>query len=131
MRHEFLSDAWFDNVDALIAAAGDLKIPPEMRAVDVNVTITDPAGDTKVFMKDGLFTRGHQPGVTTTLTLPSPIARKIFVEGDVAAGVQAYLAGEIAIEGDLPKVIAMQTVDPSPQQIALTRKIAEITKDAD
>jgi hypothetical protein len=129
MRHEFLSDAWFDAVDALIAVAGDLKIPPEMKAVDVNVTITDPAGDTKVFMKDGLFTRGHQPGVTTTLRLPSAVARKIFVEGDVAAGVQAFMTGEITVEGDLPKVIAMQTVDPSEPQKALTRKIAEITKE--
>lgn len=100
-----------------------------MRAVDVNVTITDPAGDTKVFMKDGLFTRGHQDGVTTTLRLPSAVARKIFVEGDVAAGVQAFMTGEITVEGDLPKVIAMQTVDPSEPQKALTRKIAEITKE--
>ena len=27
MRYEFLSDAWFDKVDELIAGAGDLDIP--------------------------------------------------------------------------------------------------------
>ena len=61
MRYSFLSDEWFTKVDELIAAAGDLQIPPEMKVVEVNVTVTSPAGETKLFMKDGLFTRGHRP----------------------------------------------------------------------
>jgi len=127
MRYEFLSDGWFQKVDELIAAAGDLQIPAPMRAIQVNITVTSPAGPTELFMKDGLFTRGHRPGAEATLTLSSDIARKIFVAGDAAAGVQAYLAGEIQIEGDLAKVVAMQTVEPSEPQLRLTRQIAEIT----
>jgi hypothetical protein len=127
MRHEFLSDAWFDKVDELIAAAGDLQIPAPMKAVEVNVTIMSPAGATKLFMKDGVFTRGHQAGAEAALTLSSDLARKIFVEGDAAAGVQAFLTGEIQIEGDLAKVVAMQTVEPSEPQLRLTRQIAAIT----
>jgi hypothetical protein len=127
MRHEFLSDAWFDKVDELIAAAGDLQIPAPMKAVEVNVTIMSPAGATKLFMKDGVFTRGHQAGAEAALTLSSDLARKIFVDGDAAAGVQAFLSGEIQIEGDLAKVVAMQTVEPSEPQLRLTRQIAAIT----
>ena len=127
MPHEFLSDAWFDNVDALIAAAGDLQIPDAMKAVEINITVTSPAGDRQLFLKDGLFTRGHQPGVATSLTVPSAIARKIFVDGDAAAGVQAFLTGEIQVEGDLAKVVAMQTVEPSAPQQRLTQQIAAIT----
>jgi hypothetical protein len=127
MRYEFLSDEWFAKVDELIAAAGDLEIPEPMKAVEVNVTITSPTGDTPLFMKDGLFTRGHHPGVGTSLTLNVDLARRIFVDGDVAAGVQAFLAGEIKVEGDLAKVVAMQTTMPSEPQKRLTRQIAEVT----
>jgi hypothetical protein len=126
MRFAFLSDEWLAEVDKLVAAAGDLQVPEAMK-VPVNVTVTSPAGDTPLFMKDGLFTKGHQPSAVATVTLPQELARKIFVDGDVAAGVQAFLEGEMKVEGDLAKVVAMQTIEPSPPQMALTKKIAAIT----
>jgi hypothetical protein len=125
--YAFLSPEWFTKVDELIAASGDLKIPPEMTAVTANVTVTSPKGDAKIFMKDGLFTQGHQPTAEASITLSEELARKIFVEGDTAAGVQAFLSGEMQLEGDLKKLVAMQTVEPSEPQKALTKKIAAIT----
>lgn len=127
MAFAFLSDAWFDKVDELVAQAGDLDIPAAMKDLEVNVTIKTAAGDIPVFLKDGLFKRGHQAGVATKLTLPDTVARKIFVEGDVSAGIQAFLTGEIQVEGDLAKVVAMQTVEPSTKQQELTRRVAAIT----
>ncbi|MCB9562933.1 MAG: SCP-2 sterol transfer family protein [Kofleriaceae bacterium] len=127
MSYEFLSDAWFDKVDELIAAAGDLEIPAAMKAVEVNVTVTAPGGNVELFMKDGLFQRGHQPDARTRLTLAADLARKIFVDADVAAGVQAFLTGEIAVDGDLAALVAMQTVEPSGPQQRLTQQIAAIT----
>ena len=126
MTHTFLSDAWFDKVDELIVAAGDLQIPEAMKAVEVNITVTAPGGETQLFMTNGLFTRGHREA-PTALTLSSDLARKIFVEGDTAAGVQAFLTGEMAVTGDLAKLVAMQTVEPSEPQKKLTRQIAAIT----
>jgi putative sterol carrier protein len=123
----FLSPEWFTKVDELIAAAGDLKIPPEMTAVTANVTVTSPRGDSKIFMKNGLFTQGHQPDAEAAITLSEELARKIFVEGDAAAGVQAFMMGEMKLEGDLKKLVAMQTVEPSEPQKQLTRQIASIT----
>lgn len=127
MRYPFLSDAWFARVDELVAAAGDLQIPSAMKAVEVNVTVTSPDGDTQLVMKDGLFTRGHRAGVATTLTLPAELARKIFVDGDTAAGMQGFLGGALRVDGDLSKVVAMQTVEPSEPQKRLTQQIAAIT----
>jgi putative sterol carrier protein len=128
MRYAFLSDEWFTEVDKLIAAAGDLKIPPAMKDAKVNITVTTGAGQTALSMKDGLFSRGHNSAYTTTLTVDDATARKIFVEGDAAAGVQAFLEGKIQVEGDLATVVAMQTVEPSEQQMKLTRQIAAITQ---
>lgn len=127
MRFTFLSDEWFTKVDELIAAAGDLKIPEPMRVAKVNITVKGPGGDTKVHMKDGLFQKGHEPSFTTSLSVPEDIARKIFVHGDAAAGVQAFLEGIITVEGDLAQVVAMQTVEPSAQQMRLAQQISAIT----
>jgi hypothetical protein len=126
MRKPFLSDEWFTEVEQLIEAAGDLQIPDAMK-IEVNVTITSSNGAVPLSMKDGKFARGHNPAYATSLTLADDIARKIFVDGDAAAGVQAFLEGKIQVEGDLAKVVAMQTVEPSAQQLQLTRKIAAMT----
>jgi hypothetical protein len=128
MRFEFLSDEWFTKVDELIAsAAGDLQIPEAMRTAQVNITVKTAKGETKLSMKDGLFQRGHEPTFKTSLTLAEDIARKIFVDGDAAAGVQAFLEGNIHVDGDLATVVAMQTVEPTESQMRLTRQIAAIT----
>lgn len=127
MSYAFLSDEWFSKVEELVAAAGDLQIPAAMKAVEVNVTVTSPHGDTQVAMKDGVFTRGHRAGVTTTLTLTAELARKVFVDGDTAAGTQAFFEGKIKVEGDFSKLVAMQTVEPSAPQKRLTQQIAAIT----
>ena len=127
MSYAFLSDEWFSKVEELVAAAGDLQIPAAMKAVEVNVTVTSPQGDTQVAMKDGVFTRGHRAGVTTTLTLTAELARKVFVDGDTAAGTQAFFEGKIKVEGDFSKLVAMQTVEPSAPQKRLTQQIAAIT----
>lgn len=127
MSYKFLSPEWFAQVDQLVAAAGDLQIPEAMKVVEVNVTVTSAHGDTALFMKDGLFTLGHRAGIATTLTLPVELARKIFIDGDTAAGAQAFFEGVIKIDGDLAKLVAMQTVEPSAAQLRLTRQIAAIT----
>jgi len=126
MAYEFLSDAWFDKVDELIAASGDLQIPAAMKAALVNVTVKSPDRETQLYMKDGLFARGHTTA-PTALTLSEELARKIFIDGDLAAGVQAFLAGEMQVTGDLANLVAMQTVEPSEPQKQLTKRIAAIT----
>ena len=124
---QFLSESWFAKVDELVAAAGDLQIPTEMKAALVNVTVTSPRGDTQIYMKDGLFYRGHESAAHASITITEELARRIFIQADTAAGVQAFMTGEMKVEGDLAKLVAMQTVEPSEPQKRLTRQIAAIT----
>jgi Flp pilus assembly secretin CpaC len=132
MPYAFLSDEWFTKVEELVAAAGDLQIPLAMKAVEVNVTVTGSpmaaSGEVRLAMREGLFTRGHRSDFATTLTLSADLARKIFIHGDTAAGVQAFLEGSIKVDGDLAKLVAMQTIEPSESQKRLTRQIAAITQ---
>jgi expansin (peptidoglycan-binding protein) len=127
MAHPFLSPEWFTAVDALIAAAGDLKIPAAMAAAEINVTITSPRGEKQVYVKDGRLFQGHRDAAPTAITLPEELARKVFVEADTAAGIQAFLAGELVATGDLKSLVAMQMEEPSAEQKALAKRIAAIT----
>lgn len=127
MAQAFLSEPWFDEVQQLIAAAGNLNVPAPMKNVKVNVTIKRAGGDVAAFVQDGVVARGHRDGADATITLDEALARKLFVDADAAAGVQAFLAGELAIEGDLAKVVAMQTAEPSAEQKQLAQRIAAIT----
>ncbi len=127
MRHPFLSDAWFEALDALVAKAGDLEIPAAMKAVELNITITSATGETRAYVKDGVLFRGHRDGAPTSLRLSEALARKVFVEADTAAGIQAFLAGEMTAEGDLAKLVAMQMEEPSAQQRQLAKDLSAIT----
>src|SRR4051794_7902873 len=122
MPHPFLSDAWFDQVDELIASAGDLNLPPEMKDVELNGTGVAPDKETHLFMKDGLFGRGHRAGIPPPMPPGADLRRKIFVDVNTVAGVQAFLAGELKVEGGLAKVVEMQTAETSVQQKLLASR---------
>jgi len=125
----FLSDPWFAEVQKLIIAAGDLELPEPMKAVAVNATINRRVGgDVQVFLKDGVVAQGHRDSADATITLDEVLAKKLFVEADAVAGVQAFMTGELKIEGDLAKVVRMQTAEPSAKQKALAQQIAQITE---
>ena len=128
MQHTFLSSEWFARLAELVREAGDLQIPEAMKAVELNITVTGPAGDTKAYVKHGVLFQGHRDGAPTSLTLSDALARKVFVEADTAAGVQAFLTGEMKAEGDLAGLVAMSTVEPSAAQKRLTVQIAGITE---
>ena len=130
MTYAFLSPEWFDALDGLVASAGDLQIPAAMKAVELNITVASPTGETTAYLKDGILYRGHRAGAPTSLKLSEALARKVFVEADTAAGIHAFLAGEMTAEGDLAKLVAMQMEEPSEPQKQLAKRIAAITQPA-
>jgi len=128
MAFAFLSPEWFAEVDKLIAAAGDLQIPAAMKAAEINVTVTSPGGNKLAYVKGGALFRGHHDNAPTAITLDETLARKVFVDADTAAGIQAFLAGELVATGDLKQLVAMQMEEPSAPQKALAKRIAAITE---
>ena len=126
MALEFLSDDWFveakklaDEVGADAGAAGDLVL---------NITVTGgPSGDKEIHMKGGQFDAGHVSDAPTKVTVPYDTAKKMFIDGDQQAGMQAFMQGQIKVEGDMSKLMAMQGGAPSASQQELTKKLQEIT----
>jgi putative sterol carrier protein len=50
----------------------------------------------------------------------------VFVEQDQAAGMQAFMAGKIKVQGDMMKMMAMQTGMPADD---LSKQIQQEIKD--
>jgi putative sterol carrier protein len=127
MAHVFLSDDWFDAVEGLRdempeppAAAKDLKI---------NIVVAGgPDGDREIHMDGGRFERGLAEGAPTKLTVPYDVARAMFIDGNQQAAMQAFMSGQIKVEGDMTKLMAMQSAGgPTAEQQALQAKLQALT----
>ena len=124
---QFLSPEWFSKVSELRAAAGPLELPPQLAESVINVTLTDREEGTNINITGGEFIEGHVDGASVTLGLTSALARKLFLEMDMQAGMQAFFAGEIKVEGDVTKLMALQSYQPDDKQKALMDQIIAIT----
>ena len=67
----FLSDAWFDKVAELTAAAGDLNTPATLANIVLNITVTGTEqGNVDLAINGGKLEKGHNANASTTLTMP-------------------------------------------------------------
>ena len=128
MKFKFLSAEWFDKVAELKNAAGDLQVPVAMHDLVINITVTGTDfGDVDIAMASGMIEKGHHASAPTKMTLPVDLAHRLFIDNDQSAGMQGFMSGQIKIEGDMSKLMAMQTVQPSTEQKALQKQILEVT----
>lgn len=129
MPYPFLSDDWFLAAKAIREEAGDIG-PPGGNDIKLNVTVVEgPMGETQVHLADGVFDRGHVDDAPTKATVPYDVARQLFVDGNPQAAMQAFMNGQLRIEGDISKLMAVQgaAMSPSAEQRQLQEKLREIT----
>jgi hypothetical protein len=123
----FLSDAWFDAVEKLRTEMP----PPDASTADLvlNIVVTGgPDGDREVHLSGGNFEHGLIDNAPTKLTVPYDVAKAIFVEGNQQAGMQAFMSGQIKVEGDMSKLMAMQGgAAPSADTQAFQQKLKDLT----
>jgi putative sterol carrier protein len=133
-KFPFLSEEW-------VAAAHDVreefkgKVAPPAHKVKMNLVITEvPHGEGTVNAHmdtsgdEMVMELGHTEGEDLTVTVDYLTAKAIFIDGNPQAGMQAFMAGKIKVQGDMTKLMAMQSgvVDPAAAEVAA--KIAEITE---
>jgi len=129
MPYPFLSDDWFTAAKAIREEAGDIG-PPGGDDIKLNVTVVEgPMGETEVHLADGVFDRGHVEDAPTKATVPYDVARQLFVDGNTQAAMQAFMNGQLRIEGDISRIMAVQgaAMSPSPEQRQLQERLREIT----
>ncbi len=127
-KHVFLSNGWLDAVEAL---RPEWPEPPaEVKGLLINLIITGgPDGDVQVHADSGIVERGLHPDAATTVTVPYPVAERLYVKNDPSLVMSSIMSGELTIEGDSAQVLAMINVqgEPTPQQLAFQEKIQAIT----
>ena len=112
-KYAFLSDEWFAEVERLVAEHGNDATPPHAN-VTVNLTVTDtPFGDERHLHMgaqdgQGAFAIGHADPADVTLTTDYATAKDVFVSGNPQAGMQAFMAGKVKVQGDMTKLMAAQ-----------------------
>ena len=75
MSLKFMSDEWFDKVEELKNAAGDLDVPVALHDLVLNVVVTDTEwGDRELCLNAGNLEKGHHQNAPTKLTLPVDLA---------------------------------------------------------
>jgi putative sterol carrier protein len=134
-KYPFLSDEWLEAAKKIREEhAGSSAAPAH--AVRMNQVITDvPFGEGTINAHmdtssgEMEMDTGHLENPELTVTLDYPTAKAILVDGNPQAGMQAFMAGKIKVQGDMTKLMAMQQGTPDPAQAEIAAKIKEITAD--
>jgi putative sterol carrier protein len=134
-KHPFLSDAWFVSARA-IADKYAADIPEPAVKVKMNTLVTAvPFGDgtvnTFVDTSNGQMQveKGELDNPDVTITLDYDTARKLFVDQDSAAVMQAFMSGRIKVQGAMDKLIAMQaTAVPNDSAKAAATELKDLTE---
>lgn len=127
MSHPFLSDEWMAAANE-VRAKYESQAAPFVQPIRINQVITDAPfgeGTIRLFIdtsSGALHTdHGELDGPDCTITTDYETARKILVDADQAAAMQAFMSGRIKVQGDMMKMIALQTAlaqDPLTGTIA-------------
>ena len=132
---KFLSDEWLDQAKAIRAEyEGKGGAPPHKMKMNLVITevpadVSDAPIEAHMDTTEGDMTMdvGHIEGPDLTVTLDYDIAKAILVEGNPQAGMQAFMAGKIKVQGDMTKLMAMQGAAPDPVAQEIAEKINAIT----
>jgi putative sterol carrier protein len=60
---------------------------------------------------------GHLDNPDLTLTVDYATAKAIFIDNNPQAGMQAFMSGKVKVQGDMTKLMAMQTAAPDPAAV--------------
>jgi putative sterol carrier protein len=119
MTHAFLSTEWMDAARAIREKYAD-QVPEIDAVIKINLSIIDvPFDDNTV---DAYFDTslgklqlelGELEEPDATISTDYETARALFVDQDQTVAMQAFMAGKIKVQGDMMKMMAMQTAIPS------------------
>ncbi|MGH9081749.1 MAG: SCP2 sterol-binding domain-containing protein [Acidimicrobiales bacterium] len=133
MSHPFLSDDWIAEAHALRAEyrGKSQAVPPTVR---MNLVVTEmPFGDGDLGAHldttsgDLELDKGHLEEADLEVEVDYATARAILVEGNPQAAMQAFMAGKVRVQGDMSKLMLLQTMPPDNSARELAERLRAIT----
>jgi hypothetical protein len=128
-KFPFLSDPWFDAAEKLVAEHGTVAPPHASVVMNLEVGSGDDLVRFHMGARDGntLFGRGHTDDADVTLSTDVDTARAVFLDGNPQAGMQAFMAGKVRVQGDMAKLMMAQAGGGGGSP-ALTEALQAITE---
>ena len=134
--YPFLSDEWLDEARKIREEYAG-KTPPITQSVKMNLVVTTvpfSEEDIKAHLDTSSgelqLETGHLDAPDLTITVDYDTAKAILVEGNPQAGMQAFMAGKVRVEGDMAKLMMLQSqpaaADPNAAEMAA--KLRDITE---
>ena len=133
--YTFLSDEWMQATHE-IRAKYESQLPPVTVSIRINQVITDvPFGEgtinAHIDTSSGafVFDIGELDEPDAVMMTDYETARTLIVDRDPALAMQSFMAGKIRVQGDMMKLMALQTAVPQnefSEQVA--EEIAAITE---
>ena len=130
----FLSDEWLDAARAIRAEyegrGGGIDHAVRVNLVVVEVPFGEGAVHAHADTSTGelILDLGHLDPADLKVTIGYDIARSLLVEGNPQAGLQAFMQGKIKVEGDIAKLMALQSVSPDPTAAEIAARIQAMTE---
>ena len=132
MTHAFLSDEWMAAAKAVREkyAGQSTKVTTIIRMHQVITDVPFGDGTLNVFLDtssgDVVMDLGALDAPDLTVTTDYVTARQVFVDQNQAAGMQAFMAGKIKVQGDMMKMMARQSAMPQDE---IAKQISTEIKD--
>jgi putative sterol carrier protein len=136
--YPFLSDEWIAEARRIREEYRGAEPQPVANPVRMNQVITDVpfrSGnlDAHIDTTSGELEidAGHLEDPDVTVTLDYETAKAVFVDGTMETAMQAFMAGKVRVQGDLPKLIAavqQQATPLTPEAGEIARRIKDITE---
>ena len=134
--YPFLSDEWLEEARK-IRAEYEGKTPPITHVVRMNLVVTGvPFSDDDILAHmdtssgELVLDVGHLEVQDLKVTVDYDTAKAILVEGNPQAGMQAFMAGKVRVEGDMAKLMALQATPAAsdPNAAELASRLRDITE---
>ncbi|HEX4903954.1 MAG TPA: SCP2 sterol-binding domain-containing protein [Acidimicrobiales bacterium] len=134
-KYPFLSDEWMAEAKKIREeyAGKSTAAPQKMKMNQIITEVPFGDGTINAHMDSSSgemeMDLGHIDDAEVTITIDYATAKAIFVDGNPQAGMQAFMAGKIKVQGDMTKLMAMGQAAPDPTAAEVAAKIKEITAD--
>jgi putative sterol carrier protein len=134
MAFAFLSEDWLKAAHEIRATQPQPAVAPaqsvRMNLVITEVPFSDSQLDAHLDTSAGTIDlgTGHVENPDLTVTVDYDTAKAILVDGNAAAGMQAFMAGKVRVDGDMAKLLALQGAPPDAAAADLAAQIRAITE---
>jgi hypothetical protein len=135
-KHPFLSEEWIEQARRIREeGAADGTTPSVPHSMRLNLVVTEVpfstgTVDAHIDTTSGVaeLDSGHIDPADLKVTVDYDTARSILVDGNSQVAMQAFMTGKIRVDGDVGKLIELQSAPPGPGAQVLAQRLRDITE---